>query len=60
VVLNAECVVLKRKHHALKTVWSRSQRALENGLQRPVITMEDHIRFAKEKFVKLVECMNDS
>jgi len=59
VVLNAECVALKSKHHALKTAWSGSQRALEDGLQRLVITMYDHIRFAKEKLVKLVECMND-
>ena len=58
-VITVESVSLKVKHHALETAWDRGQRTIENGLQGLVFTMDNPIKLAKQKLVKLVKCMND-
>ena len=59
-ILYLERVALESEHHTLQAAWCSSQRAFEDDFKGLVVTVNSHVRLAKEKLVELMKGMNDS
>jgi len=59
VILHIKRIALEGQHHTLQAALCRGQRFLENSFKRLVVSVDSHIRLAKEKLIKLVKTMDN-